>query len=59
MVSSDSIEEARRLLFDLLLSPYTSMSPWAITNACIYLDHPMRPSGAACICGKVKGRETA
>jgi hypothetical protein len=46
------IMEARAMLLDLLLSPYTQTSAWNITRACIYLDHPKRPSGVQCICGR-------
>jgi hypothetical protein len=48
------IMEARAMLLDLLLSPYTQLQPWAITKACIYMEHPKRPSGAMCVCGKEK-----
>ena len=55
MVSEESLAEAKKMLFNLLLFPYHESSHYQITNACIYLEHPMRPSGKRCICGKVKG----
>ena len=49
-----ALAEVRGHLYDLLLAPYTQLSPWAITKACVYLEHPLTPRGDRCICGKVK-----
>ena len=57
MASDDALAEARKMLYDLLLSPYHESSHYQITSACVYLEHPMRPSGRVCICGMVKGKE--
>lgn len=53
MPTEQQLMEVRGILLDLLLMNYTQMQPYAITRACHYLDHPMRPSGAMCVC-KVK-----
>lgn len=60
MTHDPATSEARQMLYDLLMSPYTNLSAWAITRACVYLEHPMRPplpgrQPTSCICGKVKG----
>lgn len=58
---SDPITDqgTRVLLLNLLLAPYTQMSAWAITSACVYLDHPTRKPGERpferCVCGKERG----
>ena len=46
-----SLAEARVMLYNLLLAPYHESSHYQITTACVYLEHPMRPSGKRCICG--------
>ena len=52
-LSPADLAEARRLILDLLRGPWTSMSPWATTNACTYLEHPskLEERDAGCICG--------
>ena len=54
MPTDQALMEARAHLLDLLMSPYTQMQPWHITRACVYLEHPLRPSGVQCVCGKRK-----
>ena len=53
MPSRDALVEARQMLYDLLLAPYHESSHYQITSACVYLEHPLRPSGKRCICGMV------
>lgn len=55
-VSPEALEEARRLLVNLMTAPYRESSAWDITQVCSYFEHEvMRPSGRSCICGHVKG----
>ena len=49
--TDEALAEARKLLYNLLLAPYHESSHYQITTACVYLEHPMRPSGKRCICG--------
>ena len=50
------VADARQHLLDMLRAPYIRMTPWAITKACTYLDHPTRrdtdPPEAPCVCGR-------
>lgn len=48
-------EEARKMILDLLWADYNRMTPWALTRACEYLDHPVNPgrdSFGKCRCGR-------
>jgi hypothetical protein len=49
----------RQAAYDLLMSPYTSMQPWAITRVCMYFKHPLTPRGERCPCGKIKQKKDA
>jgi len=52
--------EARGMILDLLWADYNRMSPWALTRACEYLEHPSNPHrdslGGGCRCGRRKVR---
>ena len=49
-----AVKEAHQHVRNLLRSPYSHMSPWAITNGCIYENHPTRKVGVPgrCVCGQ-------
>lgn len=51
-MSEEALAEARKLMYDQLMSPWLKMSPWSTTRICIYLEHPIIPNRDHCPCGK-------
>jgi hypothetical protein len=48
-------DEARTMILDLLRAPWSRMTPWAISNACAYMEHPDKYDGhpeKGCPCGR-------